>query len=142
MNDQTSAPRDIIIDNSVADTFEALTTESDSAFKGMTRKDLFVLAAAIGFDQGLQQKIESRHALANLSSLSDDQRWVLKAIAIKKSNHIDILDNKREIYKIAGEFATGGVAYLDDLRTSPENMWSHLSTDIIRLSQDIFDDDL
>lgn len=139
MNNKSDAPRDIIIDTSAADTFEALTSSSDSAFNGMARKDVFVLAAAIGFDQGLQQKIESRHALANLSSLSDDQRWFLKTIAMKNQNDIDLLQDKSQIYKIAGEFATGGVEYLDKLRRSPEDMRTRLSTDIIKLASTAFD---
>lgn len=140
MNNESDAPRDITIDTSAADTFEALTSSSDSAFNGMARKDVFVLAAAIGFDQGLQQKIGSRHALANLSSLSEDQRWILKSIAMKNQNDIELLQDKTEIYKIAGEFATGGVEYLDKLRRSPEDMQTRLSTDIIKLSQTAFDD--
>ena len=106
----------------------------------MDRKDLFVLAAAIGFDQGLQRKIESRHALANLSSLSDDQRWILNAIAVKKANTADMLEDKRQVYVTAGEYASGGVEYLNDLRTSPEDMWSRLSTDIITIADNAFDD--
>lgn len=138
---KSNTPRDIIIDTSAADKFAAITSESDSPFNGMDRKDVFVLSAAIGHDQGLRTTIESRHALAQLASLSNEQRWVLKSISAKEHGDVDILDDKPRVYKIAGEYATGGIDYLNNLRTSPEDMYSRLSTDIIKVANLYMDDD-
>jgi len=126
------APRDIRIPEAKQPMFKELTTNSDSPFADQDMKDLFVFAAAYGYDQGLRTELEdSRHAMFNRDALTGDQVWILKSIAVKEIESPEVLRDGAEVYEIAREYANGGIDQLYTRYTGPGDMFSSLSTDVI-----------
>lgn len=135
MADLEDAPRDITIPEGKQPMFEELTTNSDSPFFNEDMKDLFVFAAAFGYDRGLRTELEdTKHALFNRASLTEDQVWILKSIAVKETESPETLKNGAELYEIVREFANGGIDQLYTQYTGPNDMFSNLSKDIITKS--------
>lgn len=126
------APRDIRVPEGKQPMFKELTSSPDSPFFEQDMKDVFVFAAAYGYDRGLRTELEdSRHALFNRASLTDDQVWMLKSIAVKETEDPETLKDGKEVYEIAREYANGGIDQLYTQYTGPENMFSNLSKNII-----------
>jgi dnd system-associated protein 4 len=126
------APRDIRIPEGKRPLFKELTTSSDSPFFDQNMNDLFVFAAAYGYDKGVRTELEdAKHALFNRDSLGDDQVWILKSIAVKETESPETLRDGAEVYQIAREYANGGIDQLYTDYTGPNHMFSSLSKDII-----------
>lgn len=135
VSDEGSGPRDIRIPEGKQPMFKELTTNSDSPFHEETMTDLFVFAASYGHDAGLRTELEdSRHALFQRSSLSESQVWILKSISVKETEDPDVLQDDTRIYKIAREFANGGIDQLYTRYTGPNDLFSELSKSIIEMS--------
>ncbi|QLD89107.1 hypothetical protein HWV07_08720 [Natronomonas salina] len=135
MGDLENAPRDITIPEEKQPMFKELTSNSDSPFFNEDMKDLFVFSAAYGYDRGLRTELEdTRHALFNRASLSDDQVWILKSIAVKETESPETLKDGAELYEVVREFANGGIDQLYTQYTGPNDMFSSLSKNIIKKS--------
>lgn len=135
--ESTDPPRDISVDTETRDIYTRLTEMDSSPFSGAELNDLFVFAAAFGFNQGLRTELGSTHALANRDALSDKQKWILKAIALKEVENESILNDGRQIYAIAEEYAEGGIRQLENRADKPGDLFKDISNEIIKLNEDI-----
>lgn len=135
--EQSDAPRDITIEDEKRMKYEELSTNERSPFHEAELNDIFVFAVAYGFDQGLQVPLEGdRRALANVSALSRQQEWLIKSIVIKHFEDGGVLKDGSRIYKIAQEFANGGIDELYSLHQRPGDSFKELSEDVIQVHED------
>lgn len=93
-------------------------------FKGLETKQLFILAMSLGVRHNKYQKPlgeEKRHSggYTRVEYLSDEDKDLIKAIAIAKAEDVNILNNQKEQYQIAETYAEGGIKILKDLISSP-----------------------
>jgi dnd system-associated protein 4 len=133
--EESSAPRDIYVPEAKQPMFKELTENSDSPFFEETMTDLFVYAAAYGYNQGLRTELaDSKHALFQRSSLSESQVWILKSVVVKETENPDILKDEARIFEIAREFANGGIDQIYTEYTGPNNMFSQHSKKVINMS--------
>lgn len=132
----SDAPRDISVTKDTRNTYDDLTEANDSPFKNAELNDIFVFAAAYGYNQGLRTSLDSRRALANRDALSDSQQWTLKSIALNETEDEDILRDGKQIYIIAEEYAEGGIHHLKDRLEAPGDLYNEISTEIIQLHQE------
>jgi len=103
----------VSIDASVHDLYKQLTTgksAEDSPF--LTMKDLFMLAACTGFQEGRRKSLEKgrREQIFLYSVFSDSvDAPILKAIAIAATGNLEILADGDQIVNIAEEYANAGI---------------------------------
>lgn len=133
MND--SWPRDARVSDDDRTKYTELTESGDSPFETWERNELFVFAAAYGYDQGLKTELEAtNHALFNWDSLTDSQLWVLKSIAVEESADPDVLDEGGEIDQVAREYANGGINRLYQKYTGTDDLFAKLTEDAITIA--------
>lgn len=140
--EKTTAGRDVVVDEQARDYFDTLVEEEDSPFYGVQRIDLFMFA--LGYGRKRSGRIElgsGRHALFNRPSLSEQQEWIIKSIAAYEERDPQVLRDEKRVYKIAQEYARGGIEELHSLYIRPGDSFSELTTDIVQLGQEFYDID-
>jgi len=83
-----------------------------------TFKDIFMLAACLGFRQGRRVPTNKADSEFRVSVFTADDLAILKALAIAETGDVDVLTREGEILAIAEEYANAGIhevrAYLLD----------------------------
>jgi hypothetical protein len=136
MPEESSGPRDIRIAESQHPYYVELTEDEASPLYGTTKTDLFVFAMGYGFDIGVRTPIEGgTRALFNIDSLSSKQLWNTRAIAIHETEDHETLRDRSKVFKIAREYAHGGMEQLHNNYTGPDDTFSELSREVIEYGQ-------
>lgn len=109
----------VSIDASVHDIYKQLTTgknPEESPF--LTMKDLFMLAACIGFQMQQSRPIGKREQPFHYSVFTEGEDLpILKAIAIATTGNVDVLADPDRIVEIAEQYANAGILELRTLVT-------------------------
>jgi len=105
-------PDRLYIDESARDLYEKI--KDESIFKGKNRKEQFLFAMAVGFKNNIKIPIKKTEGLFLEKDLKPEDEALINAIAIYDAASIDILSNKGQVYKIAEEYANGGIRILVD----------------------------
>lgn len=104
--------RRVSIDVSVHDFYKELTTgksAEDSPF--LTMKDLFMLAASIGFKMQQRKPLGRREQPFHYSVFTEAEDIpILKAIAIATTGDVSVLADPDQIVQIAEEYANAGIS--------------------------------
>ncbi len=101
----------VYIDESVSDIYHQLKSGSniqpeDAPFE--TFKDIFMLAACLGHQNGRRVPTTKSGSEIRLSVFTEDDIAILKAIAIAETGDVDVLTRFGEILSIAEEYANAG----------------------------------
>ncbi|MEM9955637.1 MAG: hypothetical protein AAF846_28805 [Chloroflexota bacterium] len=112
MSTATRTKGRVNIETNVRDIYESLSKGSNplsTPFR--TMKDVFVLAACIGFEKGIRRPLEGgKHQPFHYAQLSEPVDIpLLKAIAIATTDDITTLADLDEVVAIAEEFANEGI---------------------------------
>ena len=83
-------------------------------FKTKSRKEQFLLAMTIGFKDGAKLKLKSPDGFFLLKDLNQEDEALINAVAIKESDNIEVLLDKKKVYNIAEQYAHAGVRILHD----------------------------
>jgi dnd system-associated protein 4 len=81
-------------------------------FQDLDAKYIFMYCLALGYSKKLPRKEIKRYPLLNVSSFSNEDVWLMAAIALEETKNISILGNPNEIKKIAEEYAMAGLSEL------------------------------
>lgn len=111
MTETTTRTDRVYIDESVSDIYQQLksgpnTQPEDAPFE--TFKDIFMLAASLGFRNGRRVPTTKSGSEIRLSVFTEDDIAILKAIAIAETGDVEILSRFGEILSIAEEYANAG----------------------------------
>jgi hypothetical protein len=135
MSEDGSRPRDVRIPEAKRTTLEELTEGSDSPFNDWERNELFVYAAAFGYERGLRTELDDvGHALFQYSQLDDTQNWILKSIAVKEEESTDVLEDGSKVDIIVREYANGGIARLYEMYVGTGDTFIQLTDDVLTLA--------
>jgi dnd system-associated protein 4 len=88
--------------------------KGEDMFSGKDTRELFIIAAAFGFKNKIRKSFQNREGYVRTEYLTGKDKALLYAIALKEADSVDILSNKEEVFKIAEEYAHGGVRILHD----------------------------
>jgi dnd system-associated protein 4 len=88
--------------------------EKDSPFKEKENKDLFMMAMVVGFHAGNRIGLDKKEGFIRVEYLNPIEESIIKTIAISEEGSLDILLDKKKVYSIAEEYATGGIKLLKD----------------------------
>ena len=105
-------PDRLYVDASDRESYDAL--EKDWIFRDRSKKEQFLLAVAIGARHGVSKALEKRAEFFHASNLRPVDEALLDTVAVMSTDSVDILSDKKEVYKIAEEFARGGIQILKD----------------------------
>jgi len=97
--------------------YEELYKSARSPFKGMELKKIFLYSVAIGYYKNKRSPLEKPlHDLFQAArTLTPEEEWFIKSIAIKTAGDLSILSNERKVLNIAEEFANAGILILHDI---------------------------
>ena len=115
--------------------YRSLLEDDLSPFYRTTYKDIFLYAATYGFKYGGRQPLFRPQSNIPLSALNDEEKWLLRAIALAETNALPILNNEKEMYTISEEYANGALdtIYLEVFGGKAGNPYK-------RMMQDAFDE--
>jgi dnd system-associated protein 4 len=84
-----------------------------SPFAGKQDWEVFIVAMSLGFKEDLRKPLDSRVKTIPLSTIrnNDEVMWLIKSIAIAEKG-TDVLMDPNEMFKIAEEYANGGIREL------------------------------
>lgn len=89
-------------------------TGNDSPFAKKEAKELFMMAMVLGFCNGTKVELDTKEGYVRTEYLSDEQKSVIKAIAVADRGDLTILLDKKEVFSIVEKYAAGGIALLKD----------------------------
>ena len=86
-----------------------------SSKKKKYTRDIFTLALAFGYENNIRTPLVIKDNFANKENFGEDLPSLINALAITKTDKgIDILgETPSDIYKVAEEYANGGLDYLN-----------------------------
>lgn len=131
----TEMGRDVRIESSKRDLYEELQENSESPFQGAELTKIFLFAMAYGTKKAGRTPVSGEtRALFNRSSLTEDDRWIIKSIAVREERTTDVLKDEKHVFKIAMEYANGGIDELHGKVTGPGDALVELSDEVIDLA--------
>ena len=94
--------------------FDLLREDKSSFFYGRDHKEIFFMAIVYGFMNNNSKALGDKHSGGHfrVETLSEGDKTLIKALAVKKTGSLDVLLNLKEVYSIAEQYATGGISYL------------------------------
>ena len=85
-------------------------------FRQLDNKDFFMLALMFGYlnkkRSPLKKQNRTKSGFTRERYLSENDKAVLKTIAIEETGQIEVVNKIMEVFSIAEEFANGGIIYL------------------------------
>ena len=92
--------------------------------EGISKRENFILLAALGFSMGYKTPFENPKAKGNdtfvMNQLTEEELALLYAIAISDSGELDIVNNNIKVADIAMEYANTGIIALKKLEESSQ----------------------
>jgi hypothetical protein len=113
-DEEESVPTRLNINKSDREIYDKL-LEKDGEFAGKENKDVFLLAMVIGYLHKADIELQIKEGFIRTEYLKDQDNSIIKSIAVAKTGTLDILLNKKKIYSIAEEYASGGIKLLKDM---------------------------
>lgn len=109
-----TTPDRVYIDKEDRSLYEKI--ENENIFKEKTRKEQFLFAMAIGFENDIKQPLSNKESsgLFLLKDLGPEDKALINAVALHESNSIEVLADKGKVFKIAEEYAHAGIKLLVD----------------------------
>lgn len=111
-------PDRLFIDKNDREFYKKIKREIFEGFFSKEAKDQFILAMAFGFAHKGRCSLDSRDGFFRSEYLQQKDEALINAIAIFTTDSIEVLSNKEEVYKIAEEYAHGGIRLLYEEVTS------------------------
>ena len=90
------------------------TLSQEDIFSGMTRKEQFFLAMAIGYANKTKQPLTKREGLFLAKDMQPEDEALINAIALHNTDNIGSLADKSNVFRIAEEYAHAGLKILID----------------------------
>ena len=84
------------------------------------RIDQFVVAMALGYDLGSKTPLNGAKSLILESSISKDNWALLNIVAIADTGDVKIISDKKQVFKIAEQYANTGIKYMQSIEKSSQ----------------------
>lgn len=124
-------PATLRIDKKDRETYDAI-GESLKDLGNCDAKELFLLAMFLGCKNGLRKSLHTKWSYVRLAYLNDRERSILKAMAVKEmAGRVDVLQDPREVYSVAEEYAAGGVRYLKQMLSRPGSFLKQFESEVL-----------
>lgn len=134
--EETEAPRDVAIERSKRELYEELRTTDSSPFYEVELRDLFLFALGYGRQKAGRVELDGDlHYLFGRTTLSDEQEWLIKSVAVKETRDPDVFRDERMVYTIAQEYANSGIEKLHGKVFGPDEALNELTSELKSLHE-------
>jgi len=108
--------------------------DKDSPFANSQNKDIFLAAMVVGYHEGGRIELRNKEGYFRTEYLTDEERALIRAIAIATEGNLNVILDEQKIYSIAEEYATGGISILKSKVFSGEygSYIKKLESDLLR----------
>lgn len=116
----SSAPDRFCIDKDDRDLYDAL--KVDPFFHGQKNRNLFLLAMAVGFKNELREPLAKREISGYFleKDMKAEDHALVDMVAAYETKSVVVLARQSDVFKIAEEYAHGGIRLLfDRVRSTP-----------------------
>jgi hypothetical protein len=135
--EKTDPPRDIGVEASKHSKFKDLQDEEESPFYNAELRDIFMFTVGYGREKAGPVELEGDTKwMLSRPALTDEQEWVLKAVAVKHENDIGVLRDEKKVYQIAQKYANGSIDKLHSRVFGPDDdPLSELTLEVVQQHQ-------
>ncbi len=114
MNEAPEARRDrVSIETARHDVYKKLAVGDKAPFK--TMKDLFLIAACIGYHLNRRQPLVGRTQIFSWAIFSpQDDIPIIRGLGIAATGDVKVLLDQNELLRIAEEYANGGIGAIEE----------------------------
>jgi hypothetical protein len=104
----------------------------EGVFKGKNNKEQFMFAMAMGVKNSFKISINKKDGWFFVKDLHPEDMSLINAVAILVTGSITLLSSKKDVYKIAEEYARGGIRLLADKIQEIEfgTFWKHFEQEL------------
>lgn len=92
--------------------------ENGMPLAGLDNTRVFLMSMAIGFRHHARLELKSRDQFIQGRYVKDDEKSIIKAIAIFEEKDVKVLFDSKKVYAIAEEYAHGGINILKEMCNS------------------------
>ena len=132
--EDTTPSREIGVDPEKHHLYKDLETDPKSPFYEEELVDIWLFSVGYGREHGERKPLPgNKKWMVRMTSLDDDSEWIIKSIAIEETGTTDVLQDGKQIFTIAQEYANSGIELLhDEVTNSDSDSISELTVDIVR----------
>lgn len=122
-DDFVEFPRDFHVSAENNSKFDDLITSQIFSKYDAPKKEIFIYAMTLGYINKADKPLGS-NKIGSIPSrlLTDEQKWLVRAIAVAKSEKIEALLDIKVMVNLAEEYANGGISLLYDMILNPQKM--------------------
>lgn len=108
--EQTEPSNEIGVDPSKHSLYKDLETKQNSPFYNVDLVDIWLFTVGYGREHAQREPLPgNKKWMVRMTSLDDEAEWIVKSVAIKETGTADVLQDGKEVFKIAQEYANAGV---------------------------------
>ena len=84
------------------------------------RTDQFVVAMALGYNLGSKTPLNGAKSLILESSITKENLALLNIVAIADTGDVKVISDKKQVFKIAEQYANTGIKYMQNIEKSSQ----------------------
>ena len=84
------------------------------------RIDQFLVAMALGYNVGSKTPLKGTRSLILESSITEKHLDLLNIVAIADTDNVKIISNRKQVFKIAEQYANTGIKYMQNIEKSSQ----------------------
>lgn len=104
----TPTPDRLYVSKRYVDDFRRLANELD-----VDAKNVFFMAMALGFLNNEHEELDAKEGYILIQNIKEPEQALMNAIAFNKTGNLGIFLDKKRVYAIAEEYASGGIKHLN-----------------------------
>lgn len=132
--EETEPSNEIGVDPDKHHMYKDLENNPESPFYGEKLVDIWLFTVGYGRQHGEPETLPgNKKWMIRMTSLDDEGEWVVKSVAIKETGTTDVLQDGKQVFTIAQEYANAGIELLhEEVMDKDSDTISELTADIVR----------
>lgn len=132
--EKTDPSREIGVDPEKHPMYKDLETKPTSPFYEEELVDIWLFTVGYGRQHGERETLPgNKKWMLRMTSLDDDDEWIVKSIAIEETGTTDVLKDGKKVFTIAQEYANAGIELVhEEVTDSDSDSISELTSDVVR----------
>ncbi|RQG92819.1 hypothetical protein EA462_00910 [Natrarchaeobius halalkaliphilus] len=132
--EKTDPSREIGVDPEKHPLYKELENNPNSPFYEEELVDIWLFTVGYGRQHSEREPLPgNKKWMLRMTSLDDDEEWIVKSIAIEETGTTDVLQDGKQIFTIAQEYANSGIELVhEEVTDTDSDSISELTSDVVR----------
>lgn len=132
--EETDPSREIGVDPDKHSMYKDLETKPSSPFYEEELVDIWLFTVGYGRQHGEREPLPgNKKWMVRMTSLNENHEWIVKSVAIEETGTADVLQDGKQVFTIAQEYANAGIELLHKVVTDTDrDSISELTADVVR----------